>query len=735
MNESQQYRDVSAKAIRERLIEGLASAKNKTDYAKIHSEDLMSLGLTVYSKDYSFDSLLYNSFAKSVLDNNISLHPEQLMVVDEISKNDAIILSAPTSFGKTFCVFEYIARKKPQNVVLVVPTLALVDEYRRKIIRTHANSFSNYKVYTNVLSPEKVNFDEHNIFIMTHDRIISGFDLNILKSIDFLVIDEVYKLNIDYSNDRVLVLNLAYYYLAQKATKYVLLAPFIKGILNANQLEKKPKFIRTNFSPVVNKIITVDILDDHDRFLQCSSIVESLKSQNQKTLIYFPTVLALYKYIDNIISSEQEIEITNEGVNNFIRWAKHEIHEKWAIVTALERGYLIHNGQLQLGTRIFLLDLFDDLNSGFNNLLCTSSLLEGVNTSAENIVITRPSTYSTRKGNEFTAFDFYNLVGRTGRLNKHYIGNAYYIKGPADPVFKLEDAEKTIKFEILDNSKDINVQLGIAQHQEKIDQFFKELNTNNDDYVKNVGAKLRIDNAILMYEIFKIYKENIKEELIRLGKNDVYGRYSLVKYLYAICNTKEIKSINSCALNSSILNLCLDLKRLNIHTIIDKQIEYENIKESKRNDIIKKYSDKITNNSEMKKRMEAELKKYPQYSLNIIIANTIKIKTSYVEHEFYNRCMVIRYFMVQCKEFNDYLSVFDKKILQPIEILYYTKDPLRKSLLDLGIYDKDVDLIVSKIGDSFVDVSDLKSRLINHKYEFNDVSFISSYVITRLGSK
>ena len=32
MNESRQYRDVSAKAIRERLIEGLASAKNKTNY-------------------------------------------------------------------------------------------------------------------------------------------------------------------------------------------------------------------------------------------------------------------------------------------------------------------------------------------------------------------------------------------------------------------------------------------------------------------------------------------------------------------------------------------------------------------------------------------------------------------------------------------------------------------------------------------------------------------------------
>lgn len=62
----------------------------------------------------------------------------------------------------------------------------------------------------------------------------------------------------------------------------------------------------------------------------------------------------------------------------------------------------------------------------------------------------------------FSAFDFYNLVGRTGRLNQHFVGNAYYIKAPGDPEYRKIDAIKSIKFEITDNSKDIDIQKAIS---------------------------------------------------------------------------------------------------------------------------------------------------------------------------------------------------------------------------------------------------------------------------------
>lgn len=258
---------------RKKYIRALAKAKNASSKAKIMADDLFALDLTVYSSDYSLDSLIYNSLAVSELDSLISLHPEQLNIVNKIKNEDALIISAPTSFGKTYCVFEYIVRYRPQNVVLIVPTLALVDEYYKKIIKRYKEKFNGYKIHTNINEDKEYDFNQKNIFVLTHDRVVQESVLAKISKIDFLVVDEVYKLETDRSDDRVLILNMAYYYLAQKAKKYVLLAPFIKEIIEHEKLEKYPSFYRSEYSPVVNEIVTKSVIRNEDRFEQCRELV------------------------------------------------------------------------------------------------------------------------------------------------------------------------------------------------------------------------------------------------------------------------------------------------------------------------------------------------------------------------------------------------------------------------------------------------------------------------------
>ena len=89
-----------------------------------------------------------------------------------IEKNRGLIFSAPTSFGKTFVVFEYICRARPQNVVMVVPTLALIDEYKQKIIKQYRNKFDDYNIYLSIDPEKQYDFSQRNIFIVTHDRVI-----------------------------------------------------------------------------------------------------------------------------------------------------------------------------------------------------------------------------------------------------------------------------------------------------------------------------------------------------------------------------------------------------------------------------------------------------------------------------------------------------------------------------------------------------------------------------------
>ncbi|MCR5609394.1 MAG: DEAD/DEAH box helicase, partial [Lachnospiraceae bacterium] len=263
MNTEVGYPEVAdIQEFRDLVIKELDRTNNKTEYMENHADNLFSLGLTMYSSIFSLDSTVYNSFSLSEIDDKISLHPEQIKILNKIRENKSLIFSAPTSFGKTFVIFEYIAREHPKNVVLVVPTLALIDEYKRRIINQYRNVFCEYKVYLSIEEGKEYDFNGYNIFLVTHDRVINEKIHEIFKTIDFLVIDEVYKLQKNEEDDRILILNLAYYNLASISKKYVLLAPFISGVKNLDKLDDKPVFYSTNYSPVVNEVIEIPIMDE-----------------------------------------------------------------------------------------------------------------------------------------------------------------------------------------------------------------------------------------------------------------------------------------------------------------------------------------------------------------------------------------------------------------------------------------------------------------------------------------
>ena len=159
---------------REQVIKEINEAENKTQYIEKNAEAIYALGLTMYSSVFSLDSAIYNGFSLSELDERISLHPEQIQVLERIEKNRGLIFSAPTSFGKTFVIFEYIARFRPKNVVLVVPTLALIDEYKRKIINQYRKVFKQYKVYLSIDEDKEYDLEQYNLFLKIYMRLLKA---------------------------------------------------------------------------------------------------------------------------------------------------------------------------------------------------------------------------------------------------------------------------------------------------------------------------------------------------------------------------------------------------------------------------------------------------------------------------------------------------------------------------------------------------------------------------------
>lgn len=680
----------SLQVYREQYIRELDKRLDKTEYAKDNASSLYALGLTMYSENYSLDSLIYNSFALSTLDDRISLHPEQRKVLNLIDSNRGLIFSAPTSFGKTFVVFEYICRKQPQNVVMVVPTLALVDEYKQKIIRQYKSKFADYNIYLSIDPEKQYNLTQKNIFIVTHDRVIDENTVAIFESIDFLVIDEVYKLQKDLRNERVLILNIAYYNMVMRSKKYVLLAPFISGVENLERLNDTPAFYATNYSPVVNEVKTYEILSDSERVLYTDKILNDIPARDN-TLIYFPTVVQIDKFIENTtIHSETAEAEANPALSEFIIWGRKEIHSQWSVIKALEKGFLIHHGQLPLGIRMLELELFNDKFSPYTRLICTSTLLEGVNTTAKNIIITEPArTY----GQTFDAFDFYNLVGRTGRLFQHYLGVAHYIKTPSDPAYEVSQALKSIEFELTDKSIDMDINFGdYTQHPEFID-VLKRLGIDYGEYKDQIARKHRFSTVLYLLNKYSQLKSQLFDVLYRQMKDPNQSKLELVRVLYKILEDDRW----NLKLNTFIINQLTYKYRQSVREVVDSTVQF-----------------------------------YPNVSISKVINTTIRYKTSYIEFDFYNKVDLIRYFMRCEKADESLMNTLHERLLKNIEILYYLTSPSKRMLKDMGIYDGDIDQIIAVIGEDFTSISELQRALKGHREELGGISVVSRYVIDRL---
>jgi hypothetical protein len=94
------------------------------------------------------------------------------------------------------------------------------------------------------------------------------------------------------------------------------------------------------------------------------------------------------------------------------------IHKDYALATALERGVAFHYGNMPLIVRAQIEKLFR--LGVIRYLVCTSTLLEGVNLPCRNLFARGP-----KKGNNrpMSPADFWNLAGRAGRWGKEFQGN------------------------------------------------------------------------------------------------------------------------------------------------------------------------------------------------------------------------------------------------------------------------------------------------------------------------
>lgn len=189
---------------------------------------------------------------------NKYFHEEQKILNDILNSEKNLIVSAPTSFGKSFLIDEIVASKKYKNIIVIQPTLALIDETRKRL-RKYSDA---YKII--IRTSQKPSKVKGNLFLFTAERVM---EFSELPNIDFFIIDEFYKLSAKRDEERSDVLNNAFNLLLSKHnSKFYLLGPNIDGISEGFDKKYNAEFYKTRYSLVDNRIIDMYSEDFGKRF-------------------------------------------------------------------------------------------------------------------------------------------------------------------------------------------------------------------------------------------------------------------------------------------------------------------------------------------------------------------------------------------------------------------------------------------------------------------------------------
>lgn len=389
--------------------------KNKIEYTPIINNLIRQTGLYPYinldTANWN-DKLVYDMFKVNIGDKKpITLHREQSSLLKKLLLDKDIAVSAPTSFGKSFVIDAFIAIKQPKNIMIIVPTIALTDETRRRLQKKFSN---DYKIITTT----DVALNDKNIFIFPQERAISY--LQTIDSLDILVVDEFYKASSKFDKERSSTLLKTIVKLGKIAKQRYFLAPNIKDIKN-NPFTKGMDFVHIDFNTVfLEKIFLYEDIKTEDD--KNKHLINILNKDISKSLIYAGTYSEISKVSSLLL---KYIETKENILDEFSIWLEDNYSKDWILSKLVSNGIGIHNGQLHRSLSQIQVKLFEEEN-GLNHFITTSSIIEGVNTSTAKVII-----WKNKNGNpKLDHFTYKNIKGRAGRMFKHFIGKVYVLDKP-----------------------------------------------------------------------------------------------------------------------------------------------------------------------------------------------------------------------------------------------------------------------------------------------------------------
>ncbi len=465
----------------------------------------------------------------------------QLSLLFDFDAYKKVFFSAPTSFGKTSLIIEYIISNYEylKNILFIVPTNSLLEELYVKMINLNVRYEMGYHVSTQPY----FQIGKNNFLVITPERFLMLYEEVEVNQFDLIVMDETYKI-VDSRNDKVSD------FIESRALRFrkvadmigatpnhlFLLSPFTYTLTdsmnkylkkyNIKKIDRKIEYVKRELFKIDNavsfkehfKIRVVGYRKDASVAKKVNLLLRVL--QDEKNIVYVSQYAKAYNIVDELDwtrklkVNERYLKFINHLETNYTVDDKYE----WKIISALRKGVGIYISPLPRYIKREIVNLYEENVLG--TLIVTTAFTEGVNTNASNLIFT--SLINGPNTNKLSDIDVLNVSGRAGRFAKKSIGKVYCISEEVyDKVFRLQE-EAQIKLENYN--------------------YCDNTSTPRNDYELDM-----IDEQFLSDDEKEI-KENVRREIYELGLTpvdfqlslNVSTKWKIVLYQYFMANDSEI---------------------------------------------------------------------------------------------------------------------------------------------------------------------------------------------------
>lgn len=396
-------------------------------------------------------------------DESMKFFAPQKKIYDRLT-DGKFSFSAPTSLGKSFIMRTFITNQIKSgvkaNFAIIVPSKALINETRSKLIVDLGENLEqhNYRIVS--AAGDIVLEGDHNfIFVLTPERLLYLLIGKPAIEFEYVFFDESHKLSGKNSRAPFYYQTVTILQHRHRPPHFVFASPNIPNpevflrLVDPNSDDNETNAVATQYSPVAQfKYLvnlhenTISSYNDHTQdFTHLASLqtqdattqgVTRFVSESSRGSNHRGQTIVFHSARHHAVHAAREYaqSLTNLNDNDLNALAKdieRDVHEDYYLADLIRKGVSYHIGYLPPAIRERIEGLFRE--GRISTLFCTSTLLEGVNLPADNLVIT--TNKIGRAG--MTAVDFKNLIGRVGRIEFNLYGDVFIMVGD-----KLADEQK-----------------------------------------------------------------------------------------------------------------------------------------------------------------------------------------------------------------------------------------------------------------------------------------------------